>query len=420
MKEKLKQIIINILTWEARVVLWRHKPKVVAVTGSLGKTGTKDAVAAVLEVKFTVRKSPKSFNSEFGIPLTILGLQNGWNNPLLWIKNIVLGFYIAFFSRKYEDILVLEVGADKPGDIASVAQWLKTDVVIITAVPEVPVHKEFYPTAQAVLTEKASLIQSLKKDGVLITGTDEQVSTLENTKGETLRAAYNDANITYENNVPIGMKYSIGNSEVRLQGVLGAHQGLAPTFALFVSNVFKVNTSDAIQALQNMPRTPGRMRLLSGVNKSMIIDDSYNSSPTALQAALVALGSVEMQGDAKKIAILGDMRELGDSTGVEHRRAGIQAAHIVDELYTVGPEAQTLAEAAIDEGLNVSHAHIYETHDAIKVGKILVEKLQKGDIVLVKSSQGQLRLEKAVKEIMTESDKASSLLVRQEKEWKKR
>ena len=94
MKSFFKKIIVVILTWEARLVLARYKPKIVAVTGSVGKTSAKDALAAVCAGRFRVRKSEKSFNSEIGIPLTILGLPNGWSNPFTWLKNIFTGLFL--------------------------------------------------------------------------------------------------------------------------------------------------------------------------------------------------------------------------------------------------------------------------------------------------------------------------------------
>ncbi len=438
MKEKLKHIIITILTWEARAVLGRHKPKIVAITGSLGKTGTKDAVAAALGARYSVRKSPKSFNSEFGVPLTILGLKNAWNNPFKWIINIIYGFLKIFFGT-YEDVLVLEIGADKPGDIASVAKWLKSDVVIITAVPEVPVHVEFYKDAHAVLREKASLINSLKQGGTLIIGEDERVRSLLNDNlsskytiltigfDENATVQIQNSNIVYqEDGVILGMKMQVmlkndlGSQieEILLTGILGTHVSYAQAFALATASALDVDLRNAVDELEVVIPTPGRMRLLSGIGESTIIDDSYNSSPAALHAALKTLGSLDVHG--KKIAIIGDMRELGEMSNIEHRRAGTQAAHIVDELYTIGPEAQRLAESAIAEGLDKSVVHSYQTHEAKTVGKVVSQILQKGDVVLVKSSQGQLRLEKAVKEMMLDQSMASELLVRQEQEWAKR
>ncbi len=419
-KTYIKIIIIKLLIWEAGITLARHKPTIVAITGSLGKTGTKDAVAVALSAKYSVRKSPKSFNSEFGVPLTILGLPNAWGSPIGWLKNLIKGFFIALFGRGYEDVLVLEVGADKPGDIKELASWIKADVVIVTAVPEVPVHMEFYPTAQDVLKEKGELISTLKSGGLLLTGTDEQVKTLENPNGATKRITYDSADIMYSSDgKPVGMKFIVGGNVIKALGILGEHQGYAIAFALAVAEHLDVDANKATVSLESMERTPGRMRILDGKDGSIIIDDSYNSSPTALKAALETLSKLNIKG--KKIAILGDMRELGEVSDKEHRRAGVQVAGIVDELFAVGPQASTLADSAIANGLSKERVHKYEAVGGGELaGKDVLKILSDGDIVLVKASQGKLRLEKAVKELMLHPGQASSMLVRQEQEWLKR
>ncbi len=414
MKHKLKSIIINILTWQAKQVLSRHKPKVVAITGSLGKTGTKDAVAAALSAKYTVRKSPKTFNTEFGVPLTILGLPNGWYNPLRWFITIIHGFFIALFGKNYEEVLVLEVGADKPGDIASLAKWIKADVVVITAVPEVPVHVEFYPTAEAVLKEKSELIKALKRGGLLITGNDAFVGTLEGSNREVVRVDYNKAEVTYSEDAPDGMYFTIGDHHINMHGVLGYHQGLAPAFALAVAKELSVNIDDAIQALESMERTPGRMRILSSKQGATIIDDSYNSSPLALASALETLGSLEVSG--RKIAVLSDMLELGEYSDSEHRRAGVRAAQVVDELYVSGNQVDILVESAIESGLPERAIHVYDKSVMPNVAPDILKTLQVGDVVLIKGSQS-CRLEKITKCLMLEEDNAVELLVRQDKDW---
>ena len=114
-------------------VLKKYKPKIVAVTGSVGKTGTKDAIYAVLESKFFVRSSEKSFNSELGVPLSILGCQSGWDSPFAWIRVFLEGLALILFKNHYPAWLVLEVGLDRPGDIAHIAQWLTPDIVIYDA-----------------------------------------------------------------------------------------------------------------------------------------------------------------------------------------------------------------------------------------------------------------------------------------------
>jgi UDP-N-acetylmuramoyl-tripeptide--D-alanyl-D-alanine ligase len=119
MRQAFKTLIVFILQWEAKAVLRKYNPRVVAITGSVGKTSTKDAVYAVLSKKFPCKKSEKSFNSELGVPLTILGLQNAWSNPIHWLQNIVDGLSLIVTTHNYPEWLVLEVGADRPGDIRS-------------------------------------------------------------------------------------------------------------------------------------------------------------------------------------------------------------------------------------------------------------------------------------------------------------
>ena len=166
MKSFLKTIITSILTVEARLVLWKYKPKIVAVTGSVGKTSTKDAIYTILKHHGIVRKSQKSFNSEIGIPLTILNCDNGWSNPFIWSKNIIEGLLLLLLPNKYPEILVLEVGADRPGDIKKVSQWLKPDVVVFTAIGKTPVHVEYFSSTDELVSEKANLVRALKPDGV--------------------------------------------------------------------------------------------------------------------------------------------------------------------------------------------------------------------------------------------------------------
>src|SRR3989344_2174761 len=173
MREVFKKVVVTLLRWEARAVLRKYHPKIVAVTGSVGKTSTKDAIFAVMAQSMHVRKSEKSFNSEVGLPLTILGLENAWGNPLRWLANLLYGLFVIVFHTKYPEWLVLEVGADRPGDISSLRGWLTTDVVVITRLPEVPVHVEFFESPQQVVEEKASLIDTLKPGGALLLYADD-------------------------------------------------------------------------------------------------------------------------------------------------------------------------------------------------------------------------------------------------------
>jgi UDP-N-acetylmuramoyl-tripeptide--D-alanyl-D-alanine ligase len=173
MKTIFRKIITYILQIESRLVISKYKPKIIAITGSVGKTSTKDAIFAVLSGVSYVRKSEKSYNSEIGLPLTILGVPNGWNNPLVWIKNLCKGLWLFLGPHTYPTWLVLEVGIGHPGDMHRTADWLQTDVVIITAIGETPAHIEFFSSRKSLIEEKSSLIQTLKKDGLLILNADD-------------------------------------------------------------------------------------------------------------------------------------------------------------------------------------------------------------------------------------------------------
>jgi len=174
MKTTFKKIISYILKIESRFVLWKYKPKVIAITGSVGKTSTKDAVYGIISKISYVRKSEKSYNSEIGLPLIILGCPNGWNNPYVWLKNILKGLWLFIWPHKYPEWLVLEVGVGKPGDMRQTASWFKTDAVIITAIGETPVHIEFFNSRDHLVKEKSGLIKTLKKDGLLILNADDK------------------------------------------------------------------------------------------------------------------------------------------------------------------------------------------------------------------------------------------------------
>ncbi|MEK7126443.1 MAG: Mur ligase family protein, partial [Patescibacteria group bacterium] len=150
MKKILKMIVSNILVVLAHAVVLRYRPNIVMVSGSVGKTSTKDAIAEVLSTRFFVRKSDKSFNSEFGVPFTIFGVPNPWGNPLAWISLMKNALALLVLPNHYPNMLVLEVGSGKPGDLAQILRIATPDAVVITRLPEIPVHVEAYPSPDAV------------------------------------------------------------------------------------------------------------------------------------------------------------------------------------------------------------------------------------------------------------------------------
>jgi UDP-N-acetylmuramoyl-tripeptide--D-alanyl-D-alanine ligase len=438
MKDFFKKIIVLLLTLEAKAVIKKYKPHIVAVTGSVGKTSAKDAIYEVLVATTgaRVRKSQKSFNSELGLPLTILGRPNAWSNPFGWIQNLIDGLFLIIFRSPYPEWLVLEVGADRPGDIKSVAKWLPVEVAVITRLPEVPVHVEFFSSPEQVVEEKAALIDALVPEGTLVLYADESrakdmrqraVGRHLITFGFNEEADVRAQNfaVLYEEGVvhaPVGIAahISAGGSSVPAQvlGTAGAHTLLPALAAAAVGRALDKDLAACVRALGRYAPPPGRMHLLRGIKDTTVIDDTYNSSPAAVAAALDTLVLVKPTGMlGNKIAALGDMLELGRHSVEEHRKIGTYAAACVDVLVTVGFRARDIAQGALDAGLDEKNILQYE--DAEKAGEELAAMVGKGDVILVKGSQS-MRMEKMVKELMLHPEMADELLVRQDMEWTKR
>ena len=431
MKNIFKKIIAKTLELEAIAIIKKYQPKIVAVTGSVGKTSTKDAIYSVISKNFHVRKSEKSFNSDIGVPLTILGCNNAWNDPIKWLKNIYQGLVLIVSKKPYPEWLVLEVGADRPGDIEKISKWLKSDVVVITKFSKVPVHVEYFKDKNAVVMEKGFLVSALKHDGVLVLNSDDEDAFAFKNKTTNKIITYGligDAEIRAtnysiyydeESGEPSGICFKVeyaGNClPVKVIGTLGMNNIYSCLGALTVGISLGLNLVEAIENLTNYTTPRGRMSLIKGLKNSIIIDDTYNSSPVALQSALETLG--ELITKNKKIALLGDMMELGKHSATAHKEAGIIASKNCDILVTVGLRSRALAESAIDAGLDEDSVLQFDSSE--EAGKYIKEIIKPGDIILAKGSQST-RMEKAVKEIMGQPELASELLVRQDKEWLQR
>lgn len=432
MKGTFRAIVVALLTWEAKLVLRRHKPKVIAITGSAGKTSSKDAVYTVLsEAGFAVRRSEKSYNSEIGVPLAILGLESGWGSVWRWIQNIFLGAWVVLSPEKYPEWLVLEVGADRPGDIRNIARWIRPDIAIITGIPEVPVHVEFFNSPHALAEEKQRLAEFLKPQGILVINGDDShtkniadrykdVAVRYGFQGENAFVA-EDAGIQYEDKKPRGMHFYARHSgervEVSIVGALGAPRVYAALSALAVGEVVGIGLEAAAESLSKWQPPPGRMRIIDGIRGSIIIDDTYNSSPVAALAALNTLS--EIHGAKKRIAVLGDMLELGRYSKDAHKQIGEHAKKCADMIVTVGFRAKESGQAALDLGMHDSKIRAYEQNEAERAGKELESEMREGVVVLVKGSQS-MRMEKTVLEIMADPMRAEELLVRQDADWNAR
>jgi UDP-N-acetylmuramyl pentapeptide synthase len=433
MRSLLKKIVAVILRIEARLVLRKYKPHIIAITGSVGKTSTKDAIFEVVADAAHARKSEKSFNSEIGLPLTVLGQPNAWSNPLLWVQNMFDGLALYLSRQHYPEWLVLEVGADRPGDISSLAKWLRVDIAVITRLPEVPVHVEFFESVEAVKEEKASLLKALKAGGAVVLYADDRevVKLRERVPGaQVVTFGFSDDADVHARSVqmlfgegekstlPRGMRAMIVSdgreAMLEIRGAIGAHALLPALAAVGVGRVMGKTLPQIVESLKHYEPPKGRMRLVEGEKHTTIIDDTYNASPAAVQAALETLALLPSK---RKIAVLADMLELGRHSVEEHRKMGVIAAKSTDILITVGFRARDIAEGALDAGMK--EKNILQFEDATIASKDLETLLKEGDTILVKGSQS-MRMERIVEEIMADPAHAEDMLVRQDAEWKKR
>lgn len=424
MKSLFKKIIVTLLTAEAKLVLRRHKPKIIAVTGSVGKTSTKDAIYAAIKNSVDARKNQMTFNTEVGVPLTILDLPNGWSNPFVWIANVCKGLSRALFMKSYPKVLVLEMGIDKPGDMQELTKWITPDVVVLTKFPDVPTHVEFFSSPEAVATEKMYLAEALAPEGVLVyNADDERINKMRQDIRQTQVgfSRYRESDFTargdrteYVDNFPISTILNVQHTgvmyDVTLAGTVGSQNSYAVAAALAVAEQFGINLQTAAVGLSQYITPRSRMRVLAGLKSTLIIDDSYNSSPDAAKAALETLD--ELQHATRKIAVLGDMLELGKFSSEAHRELGVQAAEVCDVVLAVGQHAQQIVDGAQAAGIDT----IYHYDDVDRAGRELQGIMQPGDYILVKASQG-IRAEKIVEEVMAEPERAPSLLVRQSEAW---
>lgn len=426
MKDFFKKIVVTILTFEAKLLLQRTRPKIIAITGSVGKTSIKDAVYEVLKSHMRVRKTEKSFNSEIGVPLTVLGLPNASQSVLLWLKNIIDGALHVAYPGSYPEILVLEMGVDRPGDMDRFTAWIKPDIVILSRLPDVPVHVEFFDSPEAVALEKCKLVTALKSDGVFVFNQDDkkietvakgvfQKSIGYSRYSKSAFVASGDK-IIYENGIAVGYTFLLTHLQesatMSVRGSLGVQHAYNYAAAGAVASIFGIDIATVARTFEGYVPPPGRMRLIPGIKDTLIIDDTYNSSPTASEQSLITLG--EIRGVKRRIAVLGDMMELGQFSIREHERIGKIAGQSADILVTIGVRARGFSKGAIAGGL--AEKNIFEFDNAVEAGREMQTFIRAGDVILVKGSQS-IRAERFVLEIMADPESAPRLLVRQDQMW---
>lgn len=423
MKSIFKKIIAIKLKFLAKRMLKKHKPEIIAITGSVGKTTTKQAVGLVLKSKFKSLVPEKSYNTEIGVPLAIFDEAVPANlfSVFSWVKIVLQCVKKLLSEQDYYEKILLEMGADKPGDIKYLTSFAKPHISIITAIGSVPAHIGAFENKEQVIQEKSNLVKILSQnDYAILNFDDPDVGEMAKfTKAKIISYGINnDAEIkafNIETNLS-GTSFNLycKNQTVNMNiKVLGNHMIYPVLAATAVGIIYGMNLTEISKILSEFHAVSGRMNILEGIRGSTIIDDSYNSNPTSAIAALKTISKIEAK---RKILVLGNMNELGKLEERGHRIVGEYAANVGNILITVGDKAKEyLADEAIKKGFPESQIHSFK--NSVDAGKFLKSFIEKGDLILLKGSQNNVRLEWVAEQIMADPQKAKGLLVRQGTEW---
>lgn len=406
----------------AKMMILRYRPKIVAVSGSVGKTSTKNAIFDVLSGFYSVRKSHKSYNNQIGVPLTILGFKTPGKDIVGWLKILIYSCLRLFYQPDYPEILVLEMGSDRIGDIKYLTSIARPDISVLTKIGSS--HLEHFGSVEALVKEKCQLVKSLKKNGVAILNFDDERLRefgLNLDKEVLFFGLKEGANFKAEEikQTRRGLSFKVeaqGNSvPIRNVKVFGKFQVYNILAALAVGNTFKLDLVQMADATKKYRAEKGRANIIQGKKNTIIIDDSYNSSPESAKYALELLVEISKNEtiNRRRVVIMGDMLELGKTSKQAHLQIGQLAGQLADLVIFVGSKAELLAQGARKE-IEDDKVLLFDNYQDLN--KKLLPIINNNDIVLIKASQG-IRLDLTVRKLISSKLNPGEVLVRQAEEW---
>jgi UDP-N-acetylmuramoyl-tripeptide--D-alanyl-D-alanine ligase len=414
MKQALKKIVAGILGSQLKRLRKKNKIFVIAVAGSIGKTSTKLALAHVLGQTYKVQYQEGNYNDLVTVPLIFFGhKQPAVFNPFSWMWTFLKNEFVI--SKRYPyHIVIVELGSEAPGQMAEFSKYLQADIGVLTAI--VPEHMANFANLDAVAAEELDIRKFTTK---IFANKDlippEYLGHLPNTTvtyGIKQQADISMTNITWEGGEQATFDIVYGG----ITFLHGEHEQVTEPqlysicAAVSVGTELDMTTSAVDKGIRSIKPVSGRMQHLNGLSGALILDDTYNASPEAM---LGALDTLYRMSASQKIAILGNMNELGEYSEKEHKRIGEYCdPHELSFIATIGPDANKyLAPAAAARGCLV------KTFDnPVDAGKFVKERLHQDTIVLVKGSQNGVFAEEAAKQLLALPADANKL-VRQSSYW---
>lgn len=409
MKRGILQKILGVLT---KKIVGKYKPKVIAITGSVGKTSTKNAIALLFERYFTIWGKSGNLNTEFGVPLTFIGVDKGGEGSFSeWVKIIFAGVVLIFKKkRNYPEIVITEMGADKPGDISYLTSLVSPDISVVTRIGDVPVHIQNYKGIEDLINEKAEIVENTKPEGFVILNYDDiSVRAMgKKTKAKPIYFGFGKeadviiSEFNIETKVSSGKKIPYGSSfelaynnisqRIHLPYCIGKPFAYSVAAALAAGIAAELDLGRIADIFRDLKPEEGRMNLIE-TQDYLVLNDTYNSSPASVESALETIKDLPVE---RKIAVLGDMRELGSESLSAHRKIGEIVSQVCDVLITVGDQSEEIKNAALSKGMNLSDVSHFKSTSKV-IGKI--KSIAKpGDLILVKGSRS-LKMEEIVREI---------------------
>ncbi len=416
MKKLAKKIVVAQLARYLGMLRENNDFKVVAVVGSIGKTSTKFAIAKVLQEKYRVQFQEGNYNDPVTVPLVFFGLSEpSLFNPFAWLKTLMQIRKLVKTPYLY-DVVVVELGTDGPGQMSEFAQYIDTDITVVSAIT--PEHMEFFASLDEVAIEELSVADFSHE---LIVNSDltdakylEELKNKVDKYGRGPEADYVLGDISFEYDTArfsiVHQAKTFVSEEIKAVSVAELYSAAA---AAIVGKKVGLSTSQISSGIKKLVPVSGRMQRLQGINNSLIIDESYNASPVAVKAALDSLYELKAP---QKIAILGNMNQLGDTSQAAHIEVGEYCEpNQLDLIVTIGPDANKyLAPSAEKKGCVVK-----TFNNPYEAGSYVKSNLKEGAIVLAKGSQNGVFVEEAIKQFLA-NPHDQELLVRQSNEWLKK
>jgi len=425
--KRIRRITSGYLRVLARFKLRRCYGQIIGITGSLGKSSTKEAIVKVLESEYSVDRSDADYNTELGLLVSLFRQRSGETSRKRWLKAIVGATGNFLTDNTQYDKLVLEMGAAWPGGMTEILRVFRPEIAVFTGVSRTHLAEGGHVDEPAIFEEKAKLIRTLERGTAILNRDNPYCRRFDNEDSDADLLWYGRlAENQPVASLPAGLYFDQLSSSIdgisadvhlsrpganepqeshRLSSpILGEHHIYILLPAILTGLVAGLDLEQSCEALSTFSLPAGRMTPIPGIRSCTIIDSSRNAAPDSVKAALETLGDYPAQ---RRLALLGSIHELGDKNESLHRAIGEVAHRHAQMLITVGPEARLIADGARTHGMP---EHLIQSFDTPEdAGFYLREIVRHGDVLLAKGSR-TIYLERAIKLLMRDPDQADQLL----------